>query len=572
MSINLDKRDDGVPLANFDPTDVWAAPGDRLQAYTANKWLFVSVMIVLGLFILLQLPHTFIRLRSSPSWWYNFSLLRSKELHTDEKSQSTGSSETVTATAHSPFRLRHVRWPIPVYRVAAWCQADFLTDASRSTLVVMFFLSLTAGLGIKAGGVGTWLAYGYTAVNFLHRWTGRLVLLLSFLHVTAYLVVFYKAGIAKQEMAKPANYLGAVAFGGLCLTGIVSIGYIRKRWWLVFKFGHHFGILLLLAGLNYHSGDVIPYLLAIWGLVVLNTIFRSVTTRLTFATLLPLPGADSTLVTFPTLTRGFTPGQHVRVRIATGYSWKAVFESHPFTIASADSDGQAVQLVVKRAGDWTNMLYRIASESDGGARIRCSVEGPYGGPINFIFPAFSSVLIVVAGSGISFGLGTVAGLLVDIRRGKAACKQLTMVWTVRSRAIIDALAPQILKLDQSAEGLELVQPDFRLNMILCFTAPVAAVVTNNEDVRPSLAFKSLAEASTTHLETASNQITILNRRPDLREILDDVVRNTTDGGVGVGGCGPAGMVDDLEKMVRGVPRIDRQRVGGVELHSERFSL
>lgn len=47
--------------------------------------------------------------------------------------------------------------------------------------------------------------------------------------------------VAKEQMAKPANYLGAVAYGGLCLTGIMSIGWIRKRWWLVFKFGHHVG-------------------------------------------------------------------------------------------------------------------------------------------------------------------------------------------------------------------------------------------------------------------------------------------------------------------------------------------
>ena len=47
-------------------------------------------------------------------------------------------------------------------------------------------------------------------------------------------------------MAKPANYLGAVAYGGLCLTGIVSVGYIRRRWWLFFKFGHHVGQLATL--------------------------------------------------------------------------------------------------------------------------------------------------------------------------------------------------------------------------------------------------------------------------------------------------------------------------------------
>ena len=177
-------------------------------------------------------------------------------------------------------------------------------------------------------------------------------------------------------------------------------------------------MLLLLAGLNYHSGDVVPYLLAIWGLLIINTLFRSATTVFTTATLLALPGAESTLVTFPSLTRGFTPGQHVRIRIFSGLGmgFRAACESHPCTIASADGDGDGVQCVIKQAGDWTRGLYALASGHKGVETVRCTVEGPYGesassrlrpqidpdrsgGPINFIFPAFSSVLVVVGGSG-----------------------------------------------------------------------------------------------------------------------------------------------------------------------------
>ena len=153
------------------------------------------------------------------------------------------------------------------------------------------------------------------------------------------------------------------------------------------------GILLLLAGLNYHSQDVVPYLLAIWALLVINTAFRSISTRLVSASLIALPGAASVLVTVP-LTHGFTPGQHVRLRLLDRTLWQEGFESHPFTIASAN--GQNIQLIVKRAGDWTTTLYDLALQR---RTIRCTVEGPYGGPINFIFPAFGSVCVVVGGSG-----------------------------------------------------------------------------------------------------------------------------------------------------------------------------
>lgn len=217
--VTINGRDDGISLLSFNGTNVWFAPGAAInssdafehasnledQAYIANRWLFVAVMIVLALFIVLRLPHIFIRMRNAPTWRYNFHLL----------GQQPGSP--TSSQKGAPYRLRQLQLHLPPIRVpgfdlpldeflvvltlwmaglgvAAWCQATFLTHASRSTLVIMFFMSLTAGLGVKSGGIGTWVVYGYTAVNFLHRWTGRLVLLLSTLHVVAYLVVFYRAG------------------------------------------------------------------------------------------------------------------------------------------------------------------------------------------------------------------------------------------------------------------------------------------------------------------------------------------------------------------------------------------
>ena len=217
----LFRKDKGIGLVNFNATDIWFAPGDAInstaafnhathlenQAYIANRWLFVSMIGLLVILIILQFPYTYFRLKNSPSWWYNYRLSPTKKILDPKPGQ----------VARPPYRLRHINLHIPNYTVpfialplsqflaifvlwaaglgvAGWCQASFLTDASRSTLVVMFFMALAAGLGIKAGGVGTWLVYGYTAVNFLHRWTGRLVLLLSTLHVVAYLVVFYKDG------------------------------------------------------------------------------------------------------------------------------------------------------------------------------------------------------------------------------------------------------------------------------------------------------------------------------------------------------------------------------------------
>ncbi len=137
--------------------------------------------------------------------------------------------------------------------------------------------------------------------------------------------------------------------------------------------------------LNYHSGDIVPYLIALWILITINIVFRAATTRYTLAALQILPGADSTLITIPTYTKGFVPGQHVRVRMWSlitmsegGMSWKDAIESHPFTISTPANQNLGIQLVVKRAGNWTKAVYDLAERNGGSVDVRCSIEGPYG--------------------------------------------------------------------------------------------------------------------------------------------------------------------------------------------------
>ena len=135
-----------------------------------------------------------------------------------------------------------------------------------------------------------------------------------------------------------------------------------------------FGILLLLAGLNYHSPDVVPYLLAVWAIVIIDAGIRAITTRLCVPILKPLPGVQSTLFSVPYGKRGYFAGSHIRVRVIKGFGWKSTLESHPFTIASEEG-APTLDLIIKDAGDWTHRLFQAAER---GEQLRCSIEGPYG--------------------------------------------------------------------------------------------------------------------------------------------------------------------------------------------------
>ena len=65
---------------------------------------------------------------------------------------------------------------------------------------------------------------------------------------------------------------------------------------------------------------------------------------------------------------------------------------------------------------------------------------------------------------------------------------------------------------------------------------------------------------------------VLDHRPDLAGIFGEVISVASGGGVGVGACGPGQMVEGVERLVAAVSGLERKRVGGVEMHAERYSL
>ena len=132
---------------------------------------------------------------------------------------------------------------------------------------------------------------------------------------------------------------------------------------------------------------------------------------------------------------------------------------------------------------------------------------------------------------------------------------------------LEALVPIFEAMLSSASNLESVQPDFHLDLILCSTAPVDPLARNVEKKSAGSELDRLSR-----LETPATRVRVLNRRPDVSGILTEVLRNTLGGGVGVGVCGPGMLVEGMQRFVHALPLTERNRVGGVEIHAERFSL
>lgn len=54
-----------------------------------------------------------------------------------------------------------------------------------------------------------------------------------------------------------------------------------------------------------------------------------------------------------------------------------------------------------------------------------------GGPGHYVFSSFTSVLLVVGGSGISFALATIQELMQQDEEGKSRVQHIELLWSVR---------------------------------------------------------------------------------------------------------------------------------------------
>lgn len=243
--------------------------------------------------------------------------------------------------------------------------------------------------------------------------------------------------IAKRLLTNEVAF-GIVALAAMDILLLFSVGFWRRRFYNTFLFGHVLGIIFLPVGLALHMPAAIPWLLAAAGIYGLDYLIRVFKTRICTATLRPIPELGMTRIEIPHLNAGWRPGQHVRLRILSTsvgiFGWA---EIHPFTIASASGEG--LTLMVKKAGDWSNRLYNMATESDAiysgdgrnATRATVWIEGPYGGVGNTVMDSYSGAVFVVGGSGITFALSSITDLVQKDLQRSSRVKAIHLVWCVQ---------------------------------------------------------------------------------------------------------------------------------------------
>ncbi|KAA1106247.1 Ferric reductase like transmembrane component [Puccinia graminis f. sp. tritici] len=448
------------------------------------------------------------------------------------------------------------------------------------------------------------LGKGYEKLNFIHRFIGFVVIACSLIHGGLMTSFMSQGKISNTRAFYSGCFMGFM----LLLVGITAIPAIRRRIYKIFYIVHVLGYLSLFAGGIYHEKALRPYMISAISLHLLSSGWQVLKWKMYTATLTPLPG-KITRVEINGIKTGWKAGHHVRLRVL-GSFWQGL-QAHPFTIASAPSrsgsETNSLILYVKAVGSFTTMLYAKAVTVDGFSDIRpvsqsrfsngsqklvqlpsdiCSsitnsenksssvgsigtlqnsdknhhgtisrmatldiglpdgvevnvhVEGPYGGIGWHGLDEFRDVIICAGGSGISF-LVAVVSELVSLAKVGGITKRALVIFTVRDWEVAKYFG-NILARDieeSSTYGLSL---DVRFFVTVKVETPIPL-----------------------------GDIKIRWQRPSLDVLVKEFLMDVVGGqGVGLGACGPPGLMAQVRSSVAMIDLKTAKRVGGINMHFE----
>ncbi|KAJ3823188.1 ferric reductase like transmembrane component-domain-containing protein [Lentinula raphanica] len=444
----------------------------------------------------------------------------------------------------------------------AFYMTEAFTDPVRFGWITASQLPFVYAFGTKNNVLGMFLGIGYEKINFMHRHAGRIVLIAVNVHGLGYIYKWCLSSNFQEEIANPKCYWGLI--GMICIDGLFlfSTEFVRKKAYNVFLLTHISALAVLIIAMLNHFAGTIPWAYACAAFYLLDLLLRLTKTRFSTANLRAIPELGVTRVEIPNINSGWRAGQHVRLRVlSSGMGLLGWSEVHPFTIASVAEGPEGMVLLCKKAGSWTNTLYKMANSSSSdeegnGRRVLVMVQGPYGGLGNCMIPSFSAATFVCGGSGITLATSAMQELIQKDLNGESRVKSIELIWTVQDASALVPLLPFFTSLIQQS-----VFTPIRISVFYT-RAPIGKFPFPDNFFR-------------------STSLTLSPGRPKFHQHLEETITrtigsNSSSGnsigthGLFVGVCGPVSLADGVFVDAGKIDPYRRDQIGGVEVHAETF--
>ncbi|KAF1960055.1 hypothetical protein CC80DRAFT_405337 [Byssothecium circinans] len=327
---------------------------------------------------------------------------------------------------------------------------------------------LTVALSMRDSILSLLTGIPYLHFNFLHRWTGRIILAQSMLHTIGWTII---EGKLYQPQPKVYNtwirqtYMiwGIVAQGFICFLFVFSLRpVIKLTGYEFFKKSH-----LIVAGLYLgacwgHWDKLACWMIASLGLLGIDLGmrllrmflihmgykdgnkglgFRAIQSK---AEVFKDPSGTVVRLSFVHNHEPWKIGQHFYLTFPALSIW----QSHPFTPAStpptAFEPPMHTYIIRSRSGETGNLAALSESASvDRSSTFETPVilVGPYGRSI--VDHEASNILAIAGGTGITFALPVIAAALNDPYH---AAQNIEMIWIIRHIENLAWLGPEIAAL------------------------------------------------------------------------------------------------------------------------------
>eukprot|EP00549_Striatella_unipunctata_P022548 CAMPEP_0118678828 /NCGR_PEP_ID=MMETSP0800-20121206/3439_1 /TAXON_ID=210618 ORGANISM="Striatella unipunctata, Strain CCMP2910" /NCGR_SAMPLE_ID=MMETSP0800 /ASSEMBLY_ACC=CAM_ASM_000638 /LENGTH=566 /DNA_ID=CAMNT_0006574735 /DNA_START=363 /DNA_END=2063 /DNA_ORIENTATION=+ len=232
----------------------------------------------------------------------------------------------------------------------------------------------------------------------------------------------------------------------LCIV-LSSVPYIRHKLFEVFYFLHILFAISMVVCAFYHSGTAV--------VILANTVWVGdlLLRKIIMACFMYPVKAAATIMTETvikiefekTKTFDYNPGQYVFLCVPE----ISLFQWHPFSLSSSPHSDQ-VTLHIRRAGNWTEQLYKLAqTKSD----ISILLEGPYGSlGVDLISDRYKMVMLVSGGIGVTPMQSITHQLMYEHENCGRDLKKIWFVWSASDPLMMNGM--EVVR-RKSARDLEL---------------------------------------------------------------------------------------------------------------------
>lgn len=390
----------------------------------------------------------------------------------------------------------------------------------RTGFIALAQLPLVFLLAGKNNIIGFLVGSSYERLNWLHRWTARILFLTVTLHMGFWFVDWARYDYIKHKLT--TDLITERGFAAWCiLLWIVlsSLAPIRRWNYEFFVIQHIVTIAGFAAAVYVH----VPAEVKVWvwmpiGFAIFDRVVRALLVlyanisvfhpkrgREGFwackATFEPL-GSDMTRIVVNNPPINWSAGQHLLLSCHS----IAPFQSHPFTIASIPQDGKMEFLVRSKTGG-TKRIFNRAQKHQGlpltnvnsraSYRAPVVIEGPYGNipPLR----QFDSLLLLAGSSGGTFTVPLMRDIVSfwntqdssqtsrDIFPfpGGAVTRYIRFVWVVKSRDQFGWFAAQLTTVAQDTEQLRSDGHDIQVEMSIYVTCDEDLVAEGEGSSQPA---------------------------------------------------------------------------------------